>query len=235
MTRHPSTLGALVAVSLSLAACSKERPSTPDAVQPQDTTSVQTPESPGVTPKRLGEDELPAKVALARGDTAKYRLEDGSVAEAALIERWVDDATKVVHVALGGVVVLTERERDSPVVHVLSAPGKPSVIAIETSGGGPGTCVWMKEVRAFLVADLATFANDQDAPKGKAVELGGYLDCEDGTRRSCGCGTWEATWRATFEGGDELEFTTEPKTTYRSEGKAPVAAPKGLKIRVPAR
>lgn len=241
-TRRRCALSATLSLLLSLTACSKERDPESVANQPEDASPKQSTEAPAVTPsdepKETPEEAggaLAAKVTLEAGRTAKYRLADGSLAEAALIERWVDDATKVTHLALGGVVVATERERDSPVVHVFSAPGKPSVVAIETIGGGPGTCVWTKEVRAFSAGDLTAFANDEAAPTGTPIALGAYLECRDGTKRSCGCGTWEATWSAEFRDGDVLEFTTEPKTSYRSEDKAPVDPPRGLTIAVPVR
>ncbi len=177
---------------------------------------------------------LPEKVTLQVGQVVRYRLQDGTVAQATLSERWVEDSSKVIELALGGTVVRTERERDSPVVHIFSPAGEPSVIAIETIGGGPGTCVWMKEVRVYSAAALVEFAADKTEPAGTSIELGAYLDCEDGTPRSCGCGTWEAAWSAAFEGG-VLKVTTTPKTTYKSEDKAPVAPPKGDVVAVPVR
>ena len=71
---------------------------------------------------------------------------------------------------------------------------------VVTQDGGPGTCIWSQTGTLYAVGDSLEAL--------RSVSLGDYLPCAQGPR-SCGCGTWEASWTVD---GEELRI--KPHTTY---------------------
>lgn len=87
--------------------------------------------------------------------------------------------------------------------------------------GGPGTCVWGARLEiSTLVSDLP----GSPLQEVKSIETGGYLGCADGSARSCGCGTWQASWTATTDEA-EVIVEIEPVVTYADPSAPPVAPP----------
>jgi len=128
-----------------------------------------------------------------------------------------EEGEESVYLAIGSRIVLRERERDVVGFYRIQGHYDYDFLVYITQGGGPGTCVWYKQARVF------TLFEDELLPRG-TVELGGYLECADGEYASCGCGTWEASWRTTRERIRTL-LTTSPRVTYSDPERPPKSPP----------
>lgn len=123
------------------------------------------------------------------------------------------DGEPRVMVALGAQVVKVYRSRDFVSMKVLRGHHDNTYVAIEAEDGGPGTCVWEKRLELYLVVD------DALTPAGE-LPLGGYMACDDGVERPCGCGTWESSWTPVVL-PDETRIVTESRITHRNAAHGP--------------
>ena len=145
-------------------------------------------------------------------DSPRFRILKGTL-----------DDEPTVFVATDTQVLLVYRARDFVGLETHESGSGAESLWVVSQSGGPGTCVWSQMGEIYV----PTVGSDGSMTLALAhtAELGGYLGCADGTKRACGCGTWEATWSVD---GDVL--TTRPEVTYSDPGSPPAGLPEPVRL-----
>ena len=122
-------------------------------------------------------------------------------------------------------IYLSYRSDELKGLHVVPGARGRQLLAVEWRQGPPGTCSHAEHLELY---DFWPDMNGTEAHvlhRVAVVPLGGYLGCVDGLARSCGCGTWRATWRVEERSRGEVVLVTAPAAVSSSELSAPPPAP----------
>ncbi|MEM1415641.1 MAG: hypothetical protein AAGH15_12110 [Myxococcota bacterium] len=121
--------------------------------------------------------------------------------------------------------------RTDEVVDVAVVPGRRGrqLLAVHWSKGPPGTCVWSEELHLYLLLS-GLDPEDDVLLRLPTVPLANYLDCAEGPRLSCGCGTWRARWSVELRGADEIVLVTHPEAETEREGAAAPPPPTEVQL-----
>lgn len=164
-------------------------------------------------------------IALSLEAPVSLRTAEDSALGARLLRQDIGGVEHV-SVAVGSRVVLSERARDEARVFRLTGPRDHDYLAVEVESNGPGTCVWDRRLDLYVVDAVG---GDVQLVAVDSIPLGGILACAEGEgSRSCGCGTWAASWIAERQPRGGMRITTKPAAREHS---GPAGAPPPAEVR----